>query len=301
MYQIIRVDSGNAEYSEPLGTKRKFWFIRDGKRFLFKADERGSGEDWAEKIACELCVLLGLPHVHYELAVESETETPGVVCENCAYPPITLALGNQLLLNQDPDYPAQPSRIYKVSKHSVAAVIRAVRELEPPANEWIRSGINGFGTALDFFVGYILLDAWIANQDRHHENWGALCDPSCSRLAPTFDHGASLARNISDRERKERLDTADSRRSVKHFVTRARSAFYASPENTRPMTTLDAFNEFANYASKAACAWKEQLESVTMNDMREVLNNVPIERMSKTARDFTLELLAENRRRILQC
>lgn len=37
---------------------------------LFKAEDRGTGEDWAEVVACHLCALLGLPHVEYELAAE---------------------------------------------------------------------------------------------------------------------------------------------------------------------------------------------------------------------------------------
>jgi hypothetical protein len=54
MFQTIRVDRSAAEAMEWLGTKRKFWFSRAGVRWLFKAEERGTGEDWAEKIACEL-------------------------------------------------------------------------------------------------------------------------------------------------------------------------------------------------------------------------------------------------------
>jgi hypothetical protein len=30
---------------------------------------------------------------------------------------------------------------------------------------------DGITTAIDTFVGYLLLDAWIGNGDRHHENW----------------------------------------------------------------------------------------------------------------------------------
>ena len=54
--------------------------------------------------------------------------------------------------------------------------------------------VFGLGSGI-FFVGYVLLDAWIANQDRHHENWGALRHGDELRLAPTFDHGASLVNN----------------------------------------------------------------------------------------------------------
>src|SRR5262249_41486813 len=110
MYSIRRVDRESAAAQEYLGTKYKFWFRNeiDQKetlpRVLFKAEERGTGEDWAEKIACELCELLGIPHVKYELAELFEAGVyiqPGVVCETCAPRPIELILGNQLLLKSD--------------------------------------------------------------------------------------------------------------------------------------------------------------------------------------------------------
>jgi hypothetical protein len=64
MFPTVPVDPAKAESLEQLGTKRKFWFTDDqGRRVLFKAEERGTGEDWAEKLACELAGLLGLPHV----------------------------------------------------------------------------------------------------------------------------------------------------------------------------------------------------------------------------------------------
>jgi hypothetical protein len=78
VFPIQLIDSGNAEALEPLGTKRKFWFTdATGRRLLFKAEERGTGEDWAEKLGCELARLLGLPHVHYELAFDTAARTPG--------------------------------------------------------------------------------------------------------------------------------------------------------------------------------------------------------------------------------
>jgi hypothetical protein len=68
MFPTIRIDRNRAEAVEPLGTKRKFWFSEKNKRMLFKAEERGTGEDWAEKLACELCRRIGLPHVEYAAA-----------------------------------------------------------------------------------------------------------------------------------------------------------------------------------------------------------------------------------------
>jgi hypothetical protein len=49
LFEIVTVDSRNAEAIEPLGTKRKFWYLDGEKRMLFKAEERGTGEDWAER------------------------------------------------------------------------------------------------------------------------------------------------------------------------------------------------------------------------------------------------------------
>jgi len=269
---------------------------------LFKAEERGTGEDWAEKVACQLCELLGLPHVHYELAEEYDGDTyiqPGVVCETCAPRPISLILGNQLLLERDPAYPADDSRKYKVREHTVQAVVSAIGELSPPAAGLMKDSPAGIESALDVFVGYIMLDAWIANQDRHHENWGALRDDEL-RLAPTFDHGASMARNESDNARKERLNTRDQYRSVSHFAQRARSSFYASVDDSRPLGTLAAFVTFAEIAPAAAAVWRAELRGIGAAAIQAILNEVPNKRMSKICKEFTLELLLVNQQRLLE-
>src|SRR5947209_5636777 len=54
VFPIRQVDQKRAEDIEYLGTKRKFWFTSNGQRYLFKAEERGTGEDWAEKIVCNI-------------------------------------------------------------------------------------------------------------------------------------------------------------------------------------------------------------------------------------------------------
>ncbi len=228
-FSIRRVDRSLSQSVEPLGSKPKFWF-RDGKRrLLFKADDRGTGEDWAEAIVCGLCSLLGLPHVDYELATECDGDQdirPGVVCDNMAPPPISLVLGNLLLLTLDPEYPKEQR--FKVKQHTVEAVTEALATLKVPSDLWMKGTTTEIESALDVFVGYVMLDAWVANPDRHHENWGALSDDDGLRLAPTFDHGAALARNLLDSEREERLVTKDRNRTIEAFIERGRSAFYGS-------------------------------------------------------------------------
>src|SRR5947208_3347766 len=68
LFPVVRVTQP-PDAPEQLGTKKKYWYMaEDGRWMLFKAEERGYGEDWSEKIVCELAGLLGIPHVHYELA-----------------------------------------------------------------------------------------------------------------------------------------------------------------------------------------------------------------------------------------
>lgn len=300
-FSVRRVDASLAQAVEPLGSKPKFWF-RDGDlRLLFKADDRGTGEDWAEMVASHLCTLLGLPHVEYELAAEYDRSSyirPGVVCENMARRPIVLVLGNELLLASDPQYPREQR--FRVRQHTVEAVCEILAGLAPPPTKWLGGIPADVHSALDVFTGYVMLDAWIANQDRHHENWGALWDGQQAALAPTFDHGAGLARNLLDTEREERLKTKDRNRTVAVFAGKGRSAFYRSTDDSRPLELRETFRAFAEQAPVAAQAWLDRLEIVSRDQVREILERVPDERMSRICKQFTLELLMTNRKRLLE-
>jgi len=300
MFPVVTVNSHRAESLEQLGTKRKYWYADGERRLLFKAEERGTGEDWAEKLSCELAGLMGLPHVIYELAEEVGTGTPGVVCETCSPPPWSLVMGNQLLLARDPGYPADNEQKYKVRQHTVAAVADVLGHLQLPPQAWVTKLPHGITTAADVFIGYILLDAWVANQDRHHQNWAALRRDDELYLCPTFDHGASMARNLADAERGERLTTRDVNRQVAAFVRKARSAFYGEATDAKPLLTFEAWRDFALLSPSAAATWVAQLRKIEEDTVDGLLVQVPPTRMSATCREFTRRLLAENRRRLLE-
>ncbi|HET7314000.1 hypothetical protein [Salinisphaera sp.] len=299
MFPVIRIRSSRAEALEDLGSKAKFWYRDDDTSMLFKAEERGTGEDWAEKVVCELAALLGLPHVQYELARDDDRDQPGVICASLAPPPLSLVHGNQLLLALDPEYPNGPERHYHCREHTVDAVFDAVRLLDPPSRAWCSDLPAVVMRAEDTFAGYLMLDAWAANQDRHHQNWGAVWNGEHFSLAPSFDHGASLARNLSDEERSERLTSHDRGRRIPHFARRARSALYAAVSAGKPLPTLEAWRAWAERVPEAAQTWQGRLAGVSEDALREILKQVPPDRMSAICRQFTLNLLIENRRRIL--
>jgi hypothetical protein len=305
MFQTVHIDRNTAEAMEWLGTKRKFWFSRGGAKWLFKAEERGTGEDWAEKIACELASKIGIPHVPYELAEEYEGETylqPGVICPHFAPPRLELKLGNQLLFDRDSDYPKDDPHRYKVKAHTVDAVATCVSQLDLPMREWLKNLPDGLTASLEVFVGYTMLDALIANQDRHHENWGGVRDPSDGmvHLAPSFDHGASLARNVTDEERKQRLESRDVGQKIENFCRRARSGFYLAANDSRSLPTLEAFTEFARLKPDAGERWLKMLQDVTEDEIRAIVSEVPSERMSPIAKEFTTQLILINRGRLLK-
>ena len=299
MYAIESVDASSAEDIEYLGAKPKFWFTRNGKRFLFKAENRNTGEDWAEKIVCELARHLGLPHVHYELAQEvGGYAHPGVVCERFVEGNQAFLMGNQLLFQRDEQYPHDQR--YRVRAHTVKAVLKALGELEMPGQQWLSGVPPEIQTAVDVFVGYVMLDAWVANQDRHHQNWGAIRDGNALRLGPTFDHGASLARNLQDSEREARMNTRDGGLGIEHFAERARTAFYPDGGGSRTLLTFEAFDQFKIVAPGAARAWLLQLESISTETIQNTISQVPLTRMTSTTRAFTLRLLELNRQRLLE-
>lgn len=303
MYPILKVDQSQAEDIEYLGTKRKFWFTSGGIRYLFKAEERGTGEDWAEKITCELARLLGIPHVEYDLAHQFEGQTmiqPGVICPSVVPRPLSLVLGNQLLVRRDPAYPAGDEKKYGIREYTVDAVAEVVSALQPPPKQWLKNAPPEVATALGFFIGYMMLDAWVANQDRHHQNWGAILNAGALQLSPTFDHGASLARNLTDEDRKSRLETRDKNRTVEHFAGKARSGFYATPKDDKTMLALDVFQKFAVFDMATARIWLGKLKGINHNVVDAILAEVPPQRMSPVTRAFTLELLMINQRRLLE-
>jgi hypothetical protein len=156
-------------------------------------------------------------------------------------------------------------------------------------------------SALDVFVGYLMLDAWIANQDRHHENWSLVVSPEPARhLAPTYDHASSLGSNEPDKARKDRLTTHDKGRSMEHYVERARSAFFLSPSSSKLMSTFEAFHEAGKVRPEAARWWLESLIDVLRRDVQRIFEEIPRHLISEVAIEFALKMLDLNRQRLLE-
>ena len=284
---------------EPTGLKEKFWFEDKEKRWpsndnlwLFKVGRETTGENWAEVVSSGLCELLGLPHAEYRLARYKGKE--GVITPNFAVRRTSLVLGNELLMKIYPDYTRE--RSYLKRKHTLRRVLGAIgKETRLPINWEIDDGIID---AIGVFAGYLMLDAWIGNTDRHEENWGFLRDEDHYYLAPTFDHASSFGSHETDERKAQRLETKDYYQGVESFVKRARSAIFLEQTDNKPMSTLDAFKEIAERRPDAGKIWIRRMETIGTEEIESIIGKVPSNAMSDISKKFTLAIIEENKNRL---
>jgi len=298
-FDIYDISEVTPHQDEQMGTKFKFWFWLEDEHFLFKVGRENTGDNWAEKVASELCELITLPHAEYELAVWREAK--GVVSPTFVPFGAKLTPGNELLAKIIRKY--EIKRRYKQRKHTLrlAMAIMEYEEIKLPIG-W--SSLDGINTAIDVFIGYLMLDTWIANQDRHHENWALVVVPedgtSSVHLAPSYDHASSFGNNEPDTKRESRLTTRDVGRSMEKYVERARSAFYLTQNSSKPLSTIDAFQKAASKRPEAARLWLKQLEGISPSDTRSILGRIPKTEITEVAIEFTEKILELNRERLLK-
>ena len=279
-----------------MGTKPKVW-LEDlrGVRWLFKQvreDDQGvRGEDWAEKLACEFGRSLAIPVATVELArhdfargpsegIVSRTVLPGGVSEGWA-----LEHGNELLLDRDPSYAR--SRRGEVPGYTVEAVWDVLAGHDPTPGQSLPEG-----SGVHFlFGGFLLLDALIANTDRHHENWAVIRTPEgTSHLAPSFDHASSLGFQ-EPQDTKEAI-LAEGR--IDAWLRRGRTKFQGRP---RMVDLTMAWLQRLTDDERAE--WHRRLASLTADEVGSTIEAVPAARMSPVDRRFAGQIVTLNRSRLL--
>lgn len=289
---------------EQLGTKEKFWFYYSRNAVdlhLFKYSRPGTGEHWSEKCAAELSHLLSIPHANYDLARFSDRF--GVVTKNLIPMGFRMVMGNEVLHSSTADYPQplqQGEKPVRVREHTVTRVLGCLDKelIQPPPGDYELNGLN----AADVFCGYLMLDALISNQDRHHENWAIMLNNETGEqfLCPTYDHAASLGREMLDNERHERLTTRDKNRQIPCFVSKARSELFRVKTDKKPLLTVEAFQHATEGRIEARNHWLGNLSALTEDSITDVFNQVPASCISDIARKFATFMVIENRRRLLE-
>jgi hypothetical protein len=276
---------------EPLGSKEKSW-IEDPasqERYLFKVGRPGTGENWAEVLAFGLAKALGVPTAEYQFATFNGKQ--GVLSPMFFGDDDTLTLGNELLLKVNSRTGEVTVKDQTVT--SIGAAMEKIVCHKPPSTP----SFPGVKTALQFFIGYLMLDCLISNQDRHEENWGMIFTKDKTyHLAPTFDHAASLGFNLSQEAKRARLDSKDEGYVVENFVKKAKSYIHSDGKRLR---TIEAFEKVGALDEEAKQAWLERLDKLTEDDIRTMVDSIPDTQMTQTDKEFATRLLLSNRSRLL--
>ncbi|MGV2990067.1 hypothetical protein ACE1OE_20735 [Vibrio sp. E150_011] len=302
-YPIIDISDQDIDEFEQMGTKSKFWYTDSitGEEYLFKSvhteDREGNpierkGEDWAEKIACELAVILDLPHAHYDLA--NYKGQRGIRSKKFTEDGDNMFFGNQLIehIANRINMPLEKGqRSQKVDR--VASILQRI--IAHPPLGWKAS--EDISSAFDVFIGYLMFDTLISNQDRHNENWAMIVKGDTSYLAPSFDHAASLGRNEPVETMHERLVSNDEGRQIPNYVMRCKSYFYNGSDRLK---TLDAFVVLAYFRKRAALAWLDRLEALGYEQILDVVSRIPDAIMGGTEKTFCASVIIANKARILQ-
>jgi hypothetical protein len=298
-FPVVDVTAWEVVATETSGAEAKDWLRHPVSKlhWLFKSvtikDGHVHGEDWAEKVAAEIAGLLGIPCAVTEMAARRTAVcwVNGVISLNLRPDDYQLQPGQALLEDRRVTGYQHHSRGRSHPGHTLENIQTALAAaLPPPGCE-----LPFEATAYDIFAGYIVFDAWIANRDRHDNNWSILLPKVRSgppvRLCGTYDHGSSLGFNLTDAERLRRLDDG----SVEQWCERGTAwRFGYTPAFTLPDLAVRALS----LASPGARAyWPQMLEQVDASDVASVLARVP--RMSEAARTFASSVLTANRRRVL--
>ena len=272
--------------TEHQGTKEKFWFDENQDK-LFKIGKH-KGENWAEIVAFHLATLLGISCAKYEpgsLPEESPTKY-GVISQSFINKRDGERLINaneflaQLIKNYDPD------KTYRQENYTFSRSIALIKVLIPPLKE----------KSIKQFIGYLIFDVWIGNQDRHHENWGFVASSTELSLAPSFDHASSMGCRVGDTEKQERLNTKDTGYNVEAFSSKAKTAMYNN--DGKILKTYELSELCHKHYPEESCFWIQKIKQVSEQDIAKCFESLPENWMSDIDKKFTTKLLQANQKQL---
>ena len=284
-YRIVDVKPEWIVDPEAMGTRTKFWYRDPDQQinWLFKHPRPNTGEHWAEKIAAEVASVIGIEHAKVELARFQDER--GSVTESFATEGRTLYHGNQMLEVTVEGYNPDDRKFHQ-SHHTLANIWKVIDKVvvEPEDARQVKHTI----------AEYTVLDALIGNTDRHHENWGVLAqrkdDEWIGFVAPSFDHASSLGRELLD-TRRDRL-LAENR--VGDYVKKGRGAIYWSKDERRGPSPLELVRRAARDYPESFRQTVLKLEGIDESVFHQIVNRVPSNWMTCSARMFAVALLRYN-------
>ncbi len=117
-------------------------------------------------------------------------------------------------------------------------------------------------TSFDVFAGYLVLDALIANQDRHEEKWAVLRPLTTQgnlALAGFYDDGSSLGFNLRDEKRVAHLANS----TVEKYARKGRAQRFEQATDGRLTLVELAHRALAVATAPARARWMAAVDALT--------------------------------------
>ena len=327
------------EVQESRGSREKFWVPRVGEPnlWLLKFPRPGTGEHWAEKIAYEVGRLVGINCARVELArcgdryaTICESFDPNIwyeywwrfgespqrevylsvsdanVVDSALSDPAKIAAASEILGTMFvPGYTVLGMHVsgydlsrdakFSQTQHSVGNIIGAIKSSDQTFGS---DSPENQSSMLEKIASFAILDGLIGNTDRHHENWQLRLDhrPGASGLsvAPSFDHASSLGRELSDVARQRRIDS----HGIVAYVKRGRGGVYWYDD--QPTAPLDLAQRLCQRWPDFTRRTLRRIAAVTDQEFRRVVDKVPSEFITETAREFAYRVLISSRNELLE-
>lgn len=294
MYEVIQIDPKWLINDEQLGTKEKFWFEKEGKKWLFKKSREivngvYTGEDWSEKIAHEVAKLIGVESAVVELAL-FKGEKGSASLSFMPSDDYHLEHGNEILAGYIVDY--QKDAKYNQGDHSIINIIKVIRQMFFE---------NDSDYVLTKLAGYLVLDALILNVDRHHENWGLFWVADASKygrlyhdVAPSYDHASSLGRELTSDSAALKIKN----KTIHSYVEKAKGGvfFVGGDKRNNPLVLIEKMAPmYPDYFRPAL----RRLKEASIADICATLDDVPNECISQNSRSFAKMILQSTYERLM--
>ncbi len=260
--------------------------LDDASGWFWKGvDDKYPHEFWSEILACRLGAEMGVPVPRTHLGIYEGTA--GSLAESLLAPGEELVEAADIMAGLDEAY----ERRGKGERQTIGLCRRAIATVLDDADPAA-------------FHRMIVFDAWIANQDRHHENWGfAKTADGRWRFADIFDNGSSLLRELSS-------DSSLSRKAGTPLLREgyiARSSSEIRWEAGRRITHMELFRlcaasepGFFETATSMLATGMEKIER-GVRDIGAFARDSGVEPgISPSREGILLDVLAERRARLLE-
>ena len=247
------------------GTRQKFWLKHPSENqiYMFKVPKENTGEVWAEKIVSDLGKVLGLNMM--DVSIAKHNDMFGSLAKNFREETEIFYEGGDLFYSIFEDFDRFNLKYYDIAN--------------------ILDILKGYNLERRF-LQIPIFDTFVANQDRHCDNWGIIYRDNSYDLSPIYDNGASLGYQL---EPSHIINMLKNGQMFTAFSNRSRSLIGLSGK--RKPKSLDLLSWIRR---RFPYEVKEEFERINMVDqpmVESIISPIPQEAMDDIYKEWVVKLL----------